>query len=185
MKSSMKKFVTSIAVALMAIGLVSCTEPKSITCKTGIICPAGTKCAEHEKKCLSPDDKNNGIICGDGVIDADKGEECDDGNTIDYDGCSALCKLESCGDGIVQRQFIKHTYDEEGLLIISSTVDPTSVRIEICDPGEAGVGPEKCLAEDAMGLWAASPVRWPPMPTRSSMRCLPAVRTWRVRFSCG
>jgi cysteine-rich repeat protein len=38
--------------------------------------------------------------CGDGVVDA--GEQCDDGNTVDRDGCSATCTIESvsvCGDG--------------------------------------------------------------------------------------
>ncbi|MFO0749362.1 MAG: right-handed parallel beta-helix repeat-containing protein [Myxococcota bacterium] len=29
-------------------------------------------------------------------------EECDDGNTTSGDGCSAVCTLETCGDGIVQ-----------------------------------------------------------------------------------
>jgi cysteine-rich repeat protein len=40
--------------------------------------------------------------CGDGVQQAD--EECDDGNTVDGDGCSADCKLEppTCGDGGVE-----------------------------------------------------------------------------------
>lgn len=38
--------------------------------------------------------------CGDGVID--EGEECDDGNTEDGDGCSATCAIEPfCGDGNV------------------------------------------------------------------------------------
>jgi cysteine-rich repeat protein len=32
-------------------------------------------------------------ICGDGVLDA--GEECDDGNTGDGDGCSASCEVEA------------------------------------------------------------------------------------------
>jgi cysteine-rich repeat protein len=37
--------------------------------------------------------------CGDGVIQL--GEECDDGNTLDCDGCSAACGLETgCGDGV-------------------------------------------------------------------------------------
>jgi len=39
--------------------------------------------------------------CGDGVLQA--GEECDDGNTADGDGCSATCTTEAvagvCGDG--------------------------------------------------------------------------------------
>jgi cysteine-rich repeat protein len=35
--------------------------------------------------------------CGDGVLDP--GEQCDDGNNIDGDGCSALCELEGGGEG--------------------------------------------------------------------------------------
>ena len=30
------------------------------------------------------------------------GEECDDGNNVEQDGCSALCLTESCGDGTLQ-----------------------------------------------------------------------------------
>ncbi|MBI4019935.1 MAG: DUF4215 domain-containing protein, partial [Candidatus Aenigmarchaeota archaeon] len=30
------------------------------------------------------------------------GEQCDDGNSIDGDGCSAICELEFCGDGTLQ-----------------------------------------------------------------------------------
>ena len=43
-----------------------------------------------------------GYFCGDGVIQ--KGEECDDGNNRDYDGCSNICKREQyeCGNGIVE-----------------------------------------------------------------------------------
>src|SRR5262245_64750215 len=42
--------------------------------------------------------------CGDGILDP--GEECDDGNNANGDGCSATCTKEPpggfCGDGIVQ-----------------------------------------------------------------------------------
>jgi cysteine-rich repeat protein len=39
-------------------------------------------------------------FCGDYVIDT--GEECDDGNIDSNDGCDADCKIEACGDRIVQ-----------------------------------------------------------------------------------
>ncbi|MBW2981103.1 thrombospondin type 3 repeat-containing protein, partial [Candidatus Woesearchaeota archaeon] len=39
--------------------------------------------------------------CGNGVLDYSLGEECDDGNTADGDGCRSDCSLEQCGDGIV------------------------------------------------------------------------------------
>jgi cysteine-rich repeat protein len=40
--------------------------------------------------------------CGDNVVNSSAGETCDDGNNEDDDGCSGLCTLEVCGDGIVQ-----------------------------------------------------------------------------------
>ncbi|MDH3486150.1 MAG: C25 family cysteine peptidase, partial [Myxococcales bacterium] len=53
------------------------------------------QCADTERYvCEGPP------ICGNGVRGA--GEECDDGNTTDGDGCSATCTLEGpppCGDG--------------------------------------------------------------------------------------
>ena len=42
--------------------------------------------------------------CGDGVVALDEGEECDDGNRVDGDRCSAACQLEAastCGDGVL------------------------------------------------------------------------------------
>ncbi len=33
-------------------------------------------------------------LCGDGILDAAFGEECDDGNNVDGDGCSASCRHE-------------------------------------------------------------------------------------------
>lgn len=38
--------------------------------------------------------------CGDGVVDS--GEECDDGNDDELDGCSSACLLAQCGDGVRQ-----------------------------------------------------------------------------------
>jgi cysteine-rich repeat protein len=38
-------------------------------------------------------------FCGDGGLD--EGEQCDDGNNIDGDGCSAICTIEQCGNGFL------------------------------------------------------------------------------------
>ena len=42
------------------------------------------------------------ITCGDGFVDV--GEECDDGNRADFDGCDSACRVESasCGNGAVE-----------------------------------------------------------------------------------
>ena len=39
-------------------------------------------------------------VCGNSVTE--EGEECDDGNLDNNDGCNSQCVLEVCGDGIVQ-----------------------------------------------------------------------------------
>jgi cysteine-rich repeat protein len=36
----------------------------------------------------------DGLECGNGILDAD--EECDDGNSVDGDGCSRICQIETC-----------------------------------------------------------------------------------------
>ena len=38
--------------------------------------------------------------CGNGRMDG--GEQCDDGNTIDTDACTAVCRNARCGDGAIQ-----------------------------------------------------------------------------------
>ena len=41
--------------------------------------------------------------CGDGITDADEGEECDDGpHNADYAPCTSECKLAACGDGLLR-----------------------------------------------------------------------------------
>jgi cysteine-rich repeat protein len=48
----------------------------------------------------SSDDDSSDHSCGDGIVDPD--EQCDDGNTIDWDACSNACTLPQCGDGQIQ-----------------------------------------------------------------------------------
>ena len=92
----------------------------------------GEQCDTTEEWCveckLSPDTCGNGVLdaheecdgdagvgagqkclencrlsgCGDGILDANNNEECDDGNTSDEDMCTSKCTLPVCGDKIVQ-----------------------------------------------------------------------------------
>ncbi len=59
----------------------ACTPPM---CNPGVTVCVGTTCVPIGS-------------CGDNATVAP--EECDDGNTVSGDGCSNICKTESCGDG--------------------------------------------------------------------------------------
>ena len=60
----------------------------------GLIDCDDADCAEDDA-CSIPEP-----VCGNGI--EEEGEECDDSNTTDGDGCSAVCVVEYCGDGIRQ-----------------------------------------------------------------------------------
>ena len=72
--------------------------------------------------------------CGNGRIDT--GEQCDDGNTVDDDDCTAICQNPRCGDGATQA----------GVEIC----DGGNVGSQTCgalgyDPGPGGVAQPNCL----------------------------------------
>ena len=54
--------------------------------------------------CAQGADYPGEAVCGNGQIE--EGEACDDGNTTDGDGCSAVCALEqaaACGNSMSER----------------------------------------------------------------------------------
>ncbi len=66
-------------------------------CGDGIVSPPiGEGCDDPgcSADCSGP------FPCGDDVLDP--GENCDDGNVVDDDGCSSRCTVDACGDFIVQ-----------------------------------------------------------------------------------
>jgi cysteine-rich repeat protein len=92
--------------------VLSCLEAEC-----GVSC---WKCSANEPNCDTPSEQGfcvdgvcaadapqcTGSICGNGVLDADI-EQCDDGNQVDGDGCSAnctnelSCQTKACGDGCI------------------------------------------------------------------------------------
>lgn len=69
--------------------------------------------------------------CGNGTVEP--GEQCDDGNTVDGDGCSAQCQhettAEQCANGIDD--------DEDGLL---DCADPDCTQDPVCSETQCGNG---------------------------------------------
>ena len=107
--ASTNRLLGILFLGAIASAFGACASPAVQECgKSGVYCPKGTHCAAVQGICIP--DANT---CGDGHLDP--GEVCDDGNTLDGDGCSRDCKSdESCGNG---------------------QVDPTAHIPEQCDDG--------------------------------------------------
>ncbi len=90
---SMTRQFGLLCLGALAAMITACASNNVSQCEaTGILCPSGMHCAAAEPICIA--DTN---LCGDAHVDP--GEECDDGNTKDGDGCSHECKVEMCGNG--------------------------------------------------------------------------------------
>ena len=78
-------------------------------------------------------------VCGNGKLES-PAEECDDGNTVDGDDCTARCKIAVCGDGIVNEN--SETCDD------SNDVDTDNCtnecQIASCGDGVVWAGVEPC-----------------------------------------
>ncbi len=71
-----------------------------VRCGDGIVNQTGETCDPPGSNAGQPNEcRQDCTYCGDSHLDA--GEQCDDGNNVNGDGCSATCNIERCGDGIV------------------------------------------------------------------------------------
>ncbi len=93
-----------------------CEIPRCINERCAMAAPLGTPTAPY-----TPCDVSvcPAARCGDKLVQPS--EECDDGNDQPNDGCTAACKKEVCGDGVVQAK------GADGL--------PNTADDEACDDG--------------------------------------------------
>lgn len=79
----------------------ACLEPRA-ACS---VCQKLREAGGLMPNCDQFDDGIDNLSCGCGDGIPTPAEECDDGNTTDEDGCSAQCRVEGCGDGVLQTSF--------------------------------------------------------------------------------
>lgn len=130
-----------VACLLMVVLVAGCFAPtlEGAACGGGDVCAPGLSCTPL------------GLCarCGDGT--PEHGEECDDGNSSDEDDCTSRCRLNVCGDQIVNRNGTTiEDCDEGGVDTATCDADCTAVACgdsyqnvvagEICEDGNAGDG---------------------------------------------
>jgi cysteine-rich repeat protein len=83
----------------------TCVGRNPVTCPTMPNCQTQGVCAPDTGLCSEASQCSQ---CGNRQVEF--GEECDDGNLLPGDGCGPTCKIEFCGDGIVQPTIQSLTY---------------------------------------------------------------------------
>lgn len=79
----------------------------------------GWKCIKYPSICTN--------LCGNGIRNRNKGEDCDDGNDVDGDGCTRDCSVEDGWDCVNMRKSIS--------TCVSTCGDGLIVGAEECDDG--------------------------------------------------
>lgn len=95
-------------------------------------------------------------LCGDGTVQAELGEECDDDNASDEDGCSRFCQHEYCGDGVTQAGLGEDCDDMNSTYEDGCT---PGCEAELCGDGVTQVGlGEECDDGNAVSMDGCSDV---------------------------
>src|SRR5215208_2737011 len=89
------RLTTFVLLAALAAAITACSTNNVQECgATGVFCAQGFHCAAAQGVCIRDEE-----TCGNAKVDP--GEACDDGNTIDTDGCNKDCSsTNQCGNGI-------------------------------------------------------------------------------------
>jgi large repetitive protein len=99
----------SVCIALCGDGMLDsgeeCDDGNAVGgdgCSASCTIEAGYQCSGEPSVCTLIDDSDPDPdpVCGNGIVE--EGEECDDGNDSNFDGCLNNCRLARCGDGFVR-----------------------------------------------------------------------------------
>ena len=149
-------------VVALVVALAGCLDPDLVTCPNGRVCARGQACDTVHGECIDPAQQTacDGVAdgsacawaastgdcfsgtcivpgCGNFVVEA--GEQCDDGNRVSGDGCSADClSNEACGNGVVD--VLEGEQCDDGNLRSHDLCDSTCQR-EAVSWSLVGIGP--------------------------------------------
>jgi len=151
--------------ALVVICLLGgCVDSRSVVCGP-LVCSEASVCAPSGDRCVQPQQLDictgqadgagcsfpgvsagscsKGICepvgCGNGVVEVDLAEVCDDGNRISGDGCNGLCtSREICGDGVAEARLGEQCDCGDAGMTVAGCTGPNSN-----DPG-ATCRPDTC-----------------------------------------
>ncbi|MCA9689028.1 MAG: hypothetical protein KC636_05420 [Myxococcales bacterium] len=125
--STLRTISAGLACALVgaALSCFSGQDANGLPCDDSSQCGVGVDCVDGYCGGVPA-----GELCGNGVVDAESGEACDDGDANDDEGaCTTRCQLPACGDGVVNAE--GEECDDGGL----SPLCTESCKFSICGDG--------------------------------------------------
>ncbi len=96
-------------------------------------CPAGESCMATPLAGVCNSTCTGFGVCGDGIVDTDLSEECDDGNgnsDVAADACRSNCRNPTCGDGVVDGG---EECDDGGVCSFGTPAACTTFDLSACD----------------------------------------------------
>ncbi|HEX2730065.1 MAG TPA: hypothetical protein VHM70_00615 [Polyangiaceae bacterium] len=139
---------------------INCTDTKDVqvTCVTSAVCGDGVvgPGEQCETTGASADPNCNPVgcrlfECGNGTREGT--EQCDDSNTVAGDGCTATCRTETCGDGIINNNGTE-TCDPPGSAVPGGTCSatcqaPVVQTCPVCTASATGCATQNTACNDA------------------------------------
>lgn len=125
----------------------TCEENVLVTCEDGQ--KSYAFCGER----LCSEDIGGCGFCGDGILDPSQGEECEDLDLVNGDGCDNNCTATACGNGIKTAGEACDDGDED-----NTDACLVGCREAYCGDGFVQVGVEQCdPANDPTCKWNCTP----------------------------
>ncbi len=93
------------AALMLTLALLTVASPRGRAADDCVGKPYGTAgCPTFQSSSASSASSSVPPHCGDDTVQADEGEQCDEGRLNGTGACTSDCRLLTCGDGIVSRQ---------------------------------------------------------------------------------
>jgi cysteine-rich repeat protein len=122
-----KHMFLAVLTVCFLIQFTACSDWQPEACPGGLRCPSGSTCTlnvDHEYFC-------NANHCGNGILELEHKEHCDDGNLLGNDGCTPECKGEYCGNNFEE----EHEVCDDGNQVPGDGCDSTCMSKEVCGNG--------------------------------------------------